>query len=98
MLAFVQWIQAKLSFALNNTSSKKPQPKVIEQKENGEFSPESFMPDPQMMQKMMLYFIPVMIGISALFLPLGVGLYWFIGTIFVIIQQWFFRRRKTQKK
>jgi membrane protein insertase Oxa1/YidC/SpoIIIJ len=30
------------------------------------------MPDPQMMQKMMLYFIPIMVGLSALFLPLGV--------------------------
>jgi membrane protein insertase Oxa1/YidC/SpoIIIJ len=41
-----------------------------------------------MMQKMMLYFIPIMVGLSALFLPLGVWLYWFIGTLFVIAQQW----------
>lgn len=44
--------------------------------------------DPELMKKMMLYFFPVMIGVSALFFPLGVALYWLIGTIFVIAQQW----------
>lgn len=43
--------------------------------------------DPRMMQNMMLYFLPLVIGISALFFPLGLGLYWWIGLLFMIVQQ-----------
>jgi YidC/Oxa1 family membrane protein insertase len=49
--------------------------------------------DPAVMQKMMLYFFPLIIGISAYFFPIGVGLYWFIGTIFVIGQQAYVNRK-----
>ncbi len=45
------------------------------------------------MQKMMLYFFPVIIAISSFFFPLGVGLYWFIGTLFVIGQQAYVNRK-----
>jgi YidC/Oxa1 family membrane protein insertase len=45
------------------------------------------------MQKMMLYILPVMLAVSAYFFPLGVGLYWFIGTLFVIAQQWYVMRQ-----
>ena len=50
--------------------------------------------DPEMMQKMMLYMLPVMLAVSAYFFPLGVGLYWFIGTLFVIAQQWYVNNKK----
>jgi len=50
--------------------------------------------DPAMMQNMMLYFFPLMIGVTAYFFPLGVALYWFIGTLFVIAQQAFVNRKK----
>jgi membrane protein insertase Oxa1/YidC/SpoIIIJ len=36
-------------------------------------SPEAIL-DPEMMQKMMLYILPVMLAVSAYFFPLGVGL------------------------
>lgn len=49
--------------------------------------------DPDMMKKMMLYFFPVMIAVSAYFFPLGIGLYWFIGTLFVIAQQGYVNRK-----
>ncbi len=53
-----------------------------------------FALDPAMMQNMMLYFFPVMIAVSSYFFPLGVGLYWFIGTLFVIAQQAYVNRSK----
>lgn len=88
----MQWVQARLSFALTQPHNT---PKVIEQTDSGTYKPaESMMPDPAMMQKMMLYFIPFVVGTSALFLPLGVGLYWLIGTLFVIIQQWILNKEK----
>ena len=92
ILGAVQWVQARLSFALTQPHNT---PKVIEQTDSGTYKPaESMMPDPAMMQKMMLYFIPFVVGTSALFLPLGVGLYWLIGTLFVIIQQWILNKEK----
>lgn len=53
--------------------------------------------DPELMQKMMLYMLPLMLAVSAYFFPLGVGLYWFIGTLFVIAQQWYVNNKKDQK-
>lgn len=46
---------------------------------------------------MMLYMLPVMLAVSAYFFPLGVGLYWFIGTLFVIAQQWYVNNKKESK-
>ncbi len=53
--------------------------------------------DPELMQKMMLYMLPVMLAVSSYFFPLGVGLYWFIGTLFVIAQQWYVNNKKDTK-
>ncbi|GAB0175302.1 MAG: hypothetical protein HHAS10_11810 [Candidatus Altimarinota bacterium] len=89
ILAGLQYLQAKLSFAYNPPAKKEE--KKTEKKE-GE-TPELAL-DPQMMQKSMLYVFPVMIGVTALFFPLGVGLYWFIGTLFVIAQQWYVNKKK----
>ncbi len=49
--------------------------------------PNSLMPDPQLMNKFMLYVLPVVIAISVLYFPIGVGIYWFIGTLFMLVQQ-----------
>jgi YidC/Oxa1 family membrane protein insertase len=53
--------------------------------------------DPELMQKMMLYMLPVMLAVSSYFFPLGVWLYWFIGTLFVIAQQWYVNNKKDTK-
>jgi YidC/Oxa1 family membrane protein insertase len=55
------------------------------------------MLDPELMQKMMLYMLPLMLAVSAYFFPLGVGLYWFIGTLFVIAQQWYVNTHDEKK-
>jgi len=80
-LAAIQWLQAKLSTGYN--------PPVKKTEKTTEWENTEMALDPAMMQNMMLYMMPIMIGISSYFFPLGVGLYWFIGTIFVIIQQWY---------
>lgn len=49
--------------------------------------PNSVMPDPQMMNKFMLWMLPGVIAISVLYFPIGVGMYWFIGTLFMLVQQ-----------
>lgn len=91
ILAWLQYLQAKLSFSYNPPAKKEE--KKSEKKE-GEV-PDLAL-DPQMMQKSMLYMFPVMIGVTALFFPLGVGLYWFIGTLFVIAQQWYVNKKKVK--
>jgi membrane protein insertase Oxa1/YidC/SpoIIIJ len=70
-----QWLQAKLSFSYTNSASstdtKIDNKKVIEKKEDGSYSnPESFLPDPKMMQNMMLYFLPLSIAVTAFYFPM----------------------------
>jgi YidC/Oxa1 family membrane protein insertase len=91
VLGGLQYIQARLSFTYTEKKKSK-EPEVAIVKKNDE-APE-FALDPAMMQKMMLYFFPVMIAVSSYFFPLGVGLYWFIGTLFVIAQQAYVNRSK----
>ena len=76
-LAWVQYLQAKLSFAYQWPQPKKEEKKVVE------WAPPEMALDPEMMKKMMLYFF-----------PLGVWLYWFIGTLFVIAQQAYVNKKK----
>jgi YidC/Oxa1 family membrane protein insertase len=91
-LGVLQWIQAKLSFAY--TKKKTPKQEEIAKKTEGDI-PDAL--DPELMQKMMLYFFPLMIGVTAYFFPLGVGLYWFIGTLFVIAQQAYVNQKDSKK-
>ena len=49
----------------------------------------SFMPDPDMLNKFMLYGMPVMIAFITYTFFAGVGLYWGVGTLFMILQQLF---------
>ncbi len=54
------------------------------------------MPDPEMMNKFMLYGMPAMVAVFTFTLFAGVGLYWGMSTIFAIFQQLFVN--KTVKK
>ncbi len=91
ILGFTQWVQAYMSVQ-HTKKTKKDEPK----KEIDPTSMEAVL-DPELMQKMMLYMLPVMLAVSAYFFPLGVGLYWFIGTLFVIAQQWYVNNKKDFK-
>ena len=91
ILGFTQWVQAYMS--IQHTAKTKAKNTDIEKKEIDPTSMEAAL-DPELMQKMMLYMLPVMLAVSAFFFPLGVGLYWFIGTLFVIAQQWYVNNKK----
>jgi YidC/Oxa1 family membrane protein insertase len=89
ILGFTQWVQAYLSI---QHTAKWKDPKEVKAIVDPA-SPEAVL-DPELMQKMMLYMLPVMLAVSAYFFPLGVGLYWFVGTLFVIAQQWYVNNKK----
>ena len=91
ILGFTQWVQAYMS--IQHTAKTKAKNTAIAKKEIDPTSMEAAL-DPELMQKMMLYMLPVMLAVSAFFFPLGVGLYWFIGTLFVIAQQWYVNNKK----
>ena len=44
--------------------------------------------DPELMQKMMMYGIPAMVAVFTYQFPAGVGIYWLVGTLFMISQQY----------
>ena len=46
------------------------------------------------MQKQMLYFFPIMIGVASYGFPVGLSLYWNTFTIFGIIQQYLINKKK----
>ena len=86
-VAVIQYIQVKLSFAGRAKDEKKDW--VVLEKKKGEDSYNSMMPDPDMMNKIMLYGMPVMVGVFTYTLIAWVGLYWWISTLFAIFQQLF---------
>lgn len=95
ILAATQWLQSYLTVKAQPQPAKKTEKKPA--KTDSE-TPEMPTLDPAMMQKMMLYFFPLLIGVTALFFPLGLSLYWFIGIVFMIAQQWYVNYRADQKK
>ena len=83
LLMVMQFVQMKLSFAINE---KKKKDKVIDvgkkkKKESAAANPQ------QMQQRMMLYGLPLMIGFFAIQFPAAVSLYWAVSTAFAIGQQ-----------
>lgn len=85
LLIVLQFLQMKLSFAIQKRKKKKDQ--IIDVSAHGK--PKEKVPaSPQdMQQKMMLYGLPVMIGFFALQFPAAVSLYWGVSTLFAIGQQ-----------
>ncbi len=79
VVAFTQFSQIWLSQRRQGKPSKDTTPIVRD--------PNSLMPDPELMNKFMLWILPVVIGISTVYFPIGVGVYWFIGTLFMLVQQ-----------
>lgn len=83
IVAILQFIQVKLSLSYNKVDNKNL---VIEKKkDSNDF--QSLMPDPELLNKFMLYWMPVMIWFATYTFFAWVWLYWWIWTIFVIVQQ-----------
>jgi len=85
-VAAIQYIQVKLSLAGRPTPTKDD---VVLEKKKWADDYSSMMPDPEMMNKFMLYGMPVMVWIFTFTLIAWVGLYWGISTLFAIFQQLF---------
>lgn len=80
----LQFFQVKLSLAKNKKETAKWE--VIEKKkDSNDFS--SVMPDPEMMNKFMLYGMPGMVACFTYFFFAWLWLYWWMTTVFMIFQQ-----------
>lgn len=83
IVALLQYIQVKLSLNYNKVDNKNL---VIEKKkDSNDF--QSLMPDPELLNKFMLYWMPIMIWFATYTFFAWVWLYWWIWTIFMIVQQ-----------
>lgn len=83
LLVILQFIQMKLSFAV----AKRKREQSGKPGSEGDKSQ-------QLQQKMMLYGLPLMIGVFAFQFPAAVSLYWGISTLFAIGQQMVVNREK----
>ena len=82
LVGLTQFVAIKLSFASADKRKKK-------QEDNNKKKEPGFAEQMQQMQKMMLYVMPVMIGVFTATFPAAVGVYWFTSTLFGIAQQKF---------
>lgn len=81
----IQFIQMKLSMTFKEEKNKKKW--VVLEKKKWAKEYESFMPDPEVMNKFMLYWMPWMIGMFTYSLIAWLWLYWWMSTFFMILQQ-----------
>ena len=88
LLVVMQYTQMKLSFTLKEKKQAQKQGVIDVGSKKKKKSNTAETPDVQaLQQKMMLYGLPIMIGVFAFQFPSAVSLYWAISTIFAIGQQ-----------
>ena len=78
----VQFVQMKLSIP--------PVPPSTPEKEkvkDGHEVPPSLTPDPATMNRFMVWGMPVVLAVTTFFFPLGIAIYWIVGSLFMIAQQ-----------
>lgn len=85
LIGFFQWWQIKMSLTVHE--KKKNHWKIIEKDVKVDDPISEFMPDPNIMNAFMLWGMPVMLAFSSYFFPSWVWIYWLIGTIFTLVQQ-----------
>ncbi|MBU0459090.1 YidC/Oxa1 family membrane protein insertase [Patescibacteria group bacterium] len=88
LLVALQFSQMKLSFAIAKKKKDNNTGAGLRPAGKKEKSPQ------EMQQKMMLYGLPLMIGVFALQFPAAVSLYWAVSTVFAIGQQVVVNRRE----
>ncbi len=86
VVSLIQYLQIKLSLAGKEDTSKKG---VVLEKKKWQDWYNSMMPDPEMMNKFMLYWMPAMVAVFTYVLFAWVGIYWWISTLFMLLQQLF---------
>jgi YidC/Oxa1 family membrane protein insertase len=82
-VAGVQFLQVKVSLPKKKESNNKWL--VLEKKKN-EKDYSKLTPDPEMMNKFMLYWMPIMVWFFTYSLFAALGLYWGISTLFTLFQ------------
>jgi YidC/Oxa1 family membrane protein insertase len=82
----IQFLQIRLSLADKLKTNKTG---VVLEKKKGESNYSQFMPDPDMMNKFMLYWMPTMVAVFTFVLFTWVWIYWGISTLFMLFQQLF---------
>ena len=85
-------ITAGLQFLQTKMMTPKTQEKLVEKAAKAPGVDSSDFAN--IMQKQMLYFLPVMIGFFSYGFPVGLSLYWNVFSVFGIIQQYFVNRGK----
>lgn len=85
----IQFIQIKLSLSYQNNNKDNKNIVLEKKKWEDNYDVSSFMPDTQILNKFMLYGMPVMVAIFTYTFYLWVGIYWGISTLFMIFQQLF---------
>ncbi|MDD2907845.1 MAG: YidC/Oxa1 family membrane protein insertase [Candidatus Gracilibacteria bacterium] len=85
IIATLQFFQIKLS--LNQKDKENKASGVVLEKKANDDKYSQMMPDPEMMNKFMLYGMPAMVGVFTYSLFAGVGIYWGISTLFMLVQQ-----------
>jgi len=87
LVAIIQFIQVKLSLNLKDKELKASG--VVLEKKKADDKYSQMMPDPDMMNKFMLYWMPPMVWVFTYSLFAWVGIYWGISTLFMLFQQLF---------
>lgn len=82
-VALIQFVQIKLSLAGKEADKKW----VVLEKKKWDNWYSQFMPDPEVMNKFMLYWMPAMVWVFTFTLFAWVGIYWGISTLFMLVQQ-----------
>lgn len=80
----LQFVQVKLSLHFNKA---KNNTNIVLEKKKDANNYSNFMPDPEVLNKFMLYGMPIMIAFATYTFYAWVWLYWGIWTIFMIFQQ-----------
>jgi len=86
LLVIMQFLQMKLTFAIADRK-KKGKEEVIDIPTGKEGKTKEPLTQQQIQQRMMLYGLPLMIGVFAFQFPAAVSLYWGVSTLFAIGQQ-----------
>lgn len=83
IVAILQYLQIKLSLIYNKSNKTW----VVLEKKKDSNTYDSFAPNPEMINKFMLYVMPVMVWIFTYTFFAWIGLYWWFSTLFTIFQQ-----------
>lgn len=84
IIALLQFLQIKYSISQNKNTKTTW---VVLEKKSGDDKYSQIMPDPEMMNKFMLYVLPLIVWFATYGLFAWVWVYWWISTLFILVQQ-----------